>query len=100
MDLEKNEIFFLKVIKKSILEKLNLPYNCLSIELHDNDSFKIYYLMRNFPFEVYFNRYEIIDEIEKLLHIYCRLTTNKKIVNMRIYIDHRSESRNLLNFVM
>jgi hypothetical protein len=100
MTLEKNELFFLKCVKEKVLEKHDLPYQCLSIEFHDDSLYKLYFIMKNFPMEVYLYRYEIIDEIESLIKFYCKLTTNKKIMHMKVYVDYRSPKGNLLNFVI
>ena len=100
MTLEKNELFFLKCIKEQVLEKYNLPYNCLSIEYHDESLYKLYFIVKNFPFDVFMYRYEIIDEVEKIIKSYCKLTTSKGILHMKVYVDYRSPKTNLLNFVI
>ena len=56
--------------------------------------------MKNFPFDVFMYRYEIIDEVEKIIKSYCKLTTSKGILHMKVYVDYRSPKTNLLNFVI
>ena len=62
-ELKPQDILYLKHIKDKVLVKYCLPISCVSIEFMDDDFFKLIFPMKEFPFEVYFHRYEIIDEL-------------------------------------
>lgn len=98
--LSKNDLFFLKQVKEQILVKYQLPFDCLSIEYKDEVYFQIHFIMRKIPFEVYFNRYEILEEVENDLKTFLKIINpDRKIHHLRVYVDYRPQNKNLLNFV-
>jgi hypothetical protein len=52
-----------------------------------------------FPFEVYFHRYEIIDNLYEEIVSLSNIFSSKKIHFMKVYVDHREQNKNLLQMV-
>ena len=52
--------------------------------------------MKEIPFEVYFNRYEILDEVAESVSLLSRLILDKKIFHLKVFVDYRSKDKNLL----
>ena len=94
-DITKIEEYFLKQVKRTLLEEYNLPWQCISIERHD-DKYKMVYIMKEVPFEVYFNRYDVLDEVTESINVLSRVILNKKIFNLKVFVDYRCKSKNLL----
>jgi len=92
-----NEIdkFFLKKIKEELLPEYKLPVDCISIE-HKDDRFLFYYVMKEIPFEVYFNRYEILEELIDECKMLSKTLKSKKIHEMKVYVDYANPKKNLL----
>lgn len=92
-----NEIegYFLNRVKQTLKDEYNLPWECLSIERHD-DIYKMVFIMKEIPFEVYFNRYEILDEVAESVSLLSRLILDKKIFHLKVFVDYRSKDKNLL----
>ena len=98
--LKKNDLFFLKQVKEQILTRYNLPFDCLSIEYMDEVYFKIHFIMKKIPFEVYFHRYEVLEEVENDLKTFLKIINpERQIYHLRVYVDYRPQNKNLLNFV-
>ena len=98
--LKREDLFFLKYVKETILTKYNLPYDCISIEYRDEEFYNLHFIMRNVPFEVYFTRYNILEEVEEELKTSLKIINpNKKIFHLRIYQEYRAQRNNLLNFI-
>lgn len=98
--LSKNDLFFLKQVKEHILVKHNLPFECLSIEYMNTIYFKIHFIMKKVPFEVFFHNYELLDEVETDIKLFLKIINPKrKIFHLRVYVDFRPQKNNLLNFV-
>ena len=74
--LSKNDLFFLKQVKEQILVKHQLPFDCLSVEYKDEIYFKIHFIMKKVPFEVFFHRYEILEEVAILFYFSDGRTAN------------------------
>jgi hypothetical protein len=56
--------------------------------------------MKKIPFEVYFHRYEILEEVENDLKTFLKIINpERQIFHLRVYVDYRSQNKNLLNFV-
>ncbi len=62
-DLKPQDILFLKHIKNKTMDKFNLPIQCVCLEFMNDNYFRLIFAMKMFPFEVYFHRYEIIDNL-------------------------------------
>ena len=92
-----NEIdkFFLKLVKEKLLPEYKLPVDCIAIEEKD-DRFLFYYVMKEVPFEVYFNRYEILDELVEECKILSKTLRSKKVHDMKVYVEYANPNRNLL----
>jgi hypothetical protein len=62
-DLKPQDVLFLKHIKNKTMDKFSLPIQCVCLEFMNDDYFRLIFAMKMFPFEVYFHRYEIIDNL-------------------------------------
>ena len=52
--------------------------------------------MKEVPFEVYFNRYEILDELVEECKILSKTLRSKKVHDMKVYVEYANPNRNLL----
>ena len=95
-ELKPQDILYLKHIKDKVLVKYNLPTSCVSIEFMDDEFFKLIFPMKEFPFEVYFHRYEIIDELYEELKRLTEMFSTKRLHFMKVYVDYRPKNKNLL----
>ena len=87
-------------ITQQILVKHQLPFDCLSVEYKDEIYFKIHFIMKKVPFEVFFHRYEILEEVENDMKTFLKIINpERKIHHLRVYVDYRPQNNNLLNFV-
>lgn len=98
-ELKPQDILYLKHIKDKVLVKYNLPTSCVSIEFMDDEFFKLIFPMKEFPFEVYFYRYEIIDELYDELKSLTEMFSTKRLHFMKVYVDYRPKSKNLLYLI-
>jgi hypothetical protein len=89
------EIFFLKQVKQTLKEEFNLPWECISIERHE-ETYKMFFIMKKVPFEVYFHRYDILDDVSNHLNLLSKLIMNKQIFFMKVFVDYRDVNKNLL----
>jgi hypothetical protein len=56
--------------------------------------------MKKVPFEVFFHRYEILEEVENDMKTFLKIINpERKIHHLRVYVDYRPQNNNLLNFV-
>jgi hypothetical protein len=98
-DLKPQDILFLKHIKNKTMDKFNLPIQCVCLEFMNDDYFRLIFAMKMFPFEVYFHRYEIIDNLYEEIVSLSNIFSSKKIHFMKVYVDHREQNKNLLQMV-
>jgi len=97
--LEPQDILYLKYIKDKVLVKYNLPISCVSMEFMNDEYYKLIFPMKEFPFEVFMNRYEIIDELHQELKSLTEVFSTKKIHFMKVYVDYRPKNKNLLYII-
>ena len=92
-----NEIdeIFLRMVKEELLPEYKIPIDCVSIE-DKGDRFMFYYVMKEVPFEIYFNRYEILEEFVQECKILSKTLNSKKIHDMKVYVDYCNPNKNLL----
>ena len=95
-ELKPQDILFLKHIKDKLLVKYNLPMSCVSVEYMDDDFYKLIFPMREFPFEVFMIRYEIIDNLYYDIKNLTEVFSTKKLHFMKAYVDYRPKGKNLL----
>lgn len=98
-ELKPQDILYLKHIKDKVLVKYNLPISCVSIEFMNDDYYKLIFPMKEFPFEVFMFRYEIIDELYSELKSLTDVFSTKKIHFMKVYVDYRPKNKNLLYLI-
>lgn len=97
--LKPQDILYLKYVKNKILVKYNLPISCVSIEFMNDDYYKLIFPMKEFPFEVFMFRYEIIDELYDELKSWTEVFSTKKIHFFKVYVDYRTKNKNLLYLI-
>jgi hypothetical protein len=98
-ELKTQDILYLKYIKDKVLVKYNLPLSCVSIEFMDDEFYKLIFPMKEFPFEVFMFRYEIIDELHKELKSLTEVFSTKRLHFMKVYVDYRPKNKNLLYLI-
>lgn len=92
------EIFFINEAKKVLTNEFNFPWECISIERHD-DTYKMFIIMEKIPMEVYLYRYDILDEVSNSLNLLSKLILNKRIFYMKVFVDYRDKNKNLLSLI-
>ena len=95
-ELKPQDILYLKHIRDKVLVKYNLPISCVSIEFMNDDYYSMIFPMREFPFEVFMFRYQIIDQLYEELKSLTDVFSTKKLHFMKVYVDYRPKSKNLL----
>lgn len=95
-ELKPQDILYLKHIRDKVLVKYNLPMSCVSIEFMNDDFYRMTFPMREFPFEVFMFRYEIIDQLYEELKSLAEVFSTKKLHFMKVYVDYRPKGKNLL----
>ena len=98
-ELKKQDISFLKYVRDNVLQKYNLPATCVSLEFMNDDYFKLIFPMKEFPIEVFLYRYEIIDQLHEDIKGLTDFFSTKKIHFMKVHVDYRPKSKNLLLIV-
>ena len=99
-DLKPQDVLFLKHIRDKVLVKYNLPTSCMSIEFMNDEYYKLIFPMKEFPFEVYFHRYEIIDQLYEELKSLTEVFSTKQLHFMKVYVDYRPKNKNLLQIAL
>jgi len=55
--------------------------------------------MKEFPFDVFMYRYELIDELYEELRSLTEIFSTKKLHFMKVYVDYRPKNKNLLYLI-
>jgi hypothetical protein len=98
-ELKPQDILYLKHIKDKVLVKYKLPMSCVSIEFMDDEFYKLIFPMKEFPFDVFMYRYELIDELYEELRSLTEIFSTKKLHFMKVYVDYRPKNKNLLYLI-
>lgn len=94
-NLNEIDIYFLKMVKEELLPEYKLPVDCVSI-VEKDEKFMLYYVMKEVPFEVYFNRYEILEEFTQECKMILKSLNARPLHEMKVFVDYSNPKKNLL----